>query len=100
MVGSIKNGSRKLGTVVQTSNPSYLRDRDRKITNLRPAWAKLVRPYLKTLKVNKNKRARDKYCRERDRKTEGEKMRRYEYVYRLGDLKSETKPQCCFFSVN
>jgi hypothetical protein len=27
-------------------------------------------------------------------------MRRYEYVYRLGDLKSETKPQCCFFSVN
>jgi hypothetical protein len=43
----IKNSMPEPGVVEHTCNPSYLGGRGRKVTNLRPAQAKLARPYLK-----------------------------------------------------
>jgi hypothetical protein len=42
-----------LGFMAHTCNPSHLAGGDKNILSLRPAWAKLEKPYLK------NKRARD-----------------------------------------
>jgi hypothetical protein len=35
------------GGMVHTHNPNYLGGRGRRIVSLKPAWAKLARPYLK-----------------------------------------------------
>jgi hypothetical protein len=39
----------KSGIKVCAYNPSYSRDRDKRIMSLRPAQAKLVRPYLRNV---------------------------------------------------
>jgi hypothetical protein len=50
----MKNDQKKMDVVVHACNPSYLGGRGRKISNLRPACAKVTRPYLKNkIKTNR-----------------------------------------------
>jgi hypothetical protein len=43
---------------MHTCNSSYSRSRGRRVTNSRPAQAKIARPYLKSKNIKKKKRER------------------------------------------